>query len=361
MTSTIAPFLTVSELTLAIKRALESTFFQVRVKGEVTNIRQQASGHFYFSLKDSNAQVSAVLFQGAAKGVSKLPKGGDEVIVTGELSLYAPRGTYQIIVRHIEYAGVGELLLKFHELKELLKKRGWFEKEHKKELPKYPKKIGVITSPTGAVIQDIIHILQRRSVGFHLILNPVRVQGEGAAQEIAKAIDQMNYYQLADLLIVGRGGGSLEDLWPFNEECVAKAIFESKIPIISAVGHETDVSLSDFVADLRAPTPSAAAEMAMQTRSSQLDFLLQIKKGISRSLMEKIEKNHLRLSAILRHPLFLSPYHLLGNYLQGMDEIAEEMRRQMRESLDQKKKALSNLKKQLEGLKPSKQLQEHKE
>ncbi|MCB1083226.1 MAG: exodeoxyribonuclease VII large subunit, partial [Simkania sp.] len=230
MTTTTAEALSVTELTQAIKHQLESNFTALSVKGEVTNLRLQASGHYYFSLKDENAQISAVLFQGNARFAKHLPKMGDQVLIKGEINVYAPRGTYQIIVREIEHAGLGELLLKFHALKAKLEKMGWFDPAKKKPLPTYPKTIGVVTSPTGAVIQDILNVLKRRFPNFHLILNPVKVQGAGAAEEIAQAIDDFNRFGLADILIIGRGGGSLEDLWAFNEECVAAAIFRSKIP-----------------------------------------------------------------------------------------------------------------------------------
>ena len=253
--------LTVSQLTNAIKLSLESTFPMIYLQGEVTNFKLQSSGHLYFSLKDANAMIGAVMFKGEASALKIMPKAGDQVVVKGELSVYPPKGNYQLVVRELSYVGLGELLLKLEELKIKLHQMGWFKSSHKKPLPRFPKRIGVVTSPTGAVIQDILNVLTRRFSGFHLILYPVKVQGEGAAQEIAQAIEQFNKYQIVDVMIVGRGGGSLEDLWAFNEEIVASAIFHSQIPIISAVGHETDHCIADYVADVRAPTPSAAAEM----------------------------------------------------------------------------------------------------
>ncbi|MES2121396.1 MAG: exodeoxyribonuclease VII large subunit, partial [Chlamydiota bacterium] len=236
--------LSVSELTNEIKKQIESRFPAVAVKGEISNLKEQSSGHIYFTLKDAGAQLSAVLFRGNARELSRLPKNGDQVVLRGEISLYTPRGQYQMIVRNLEYAGVGELLLKLHAMKAKLQGLGWFDASRKRPLPRFPKTIGVVTSPTGAVIQDIVQVLSRRNAGVHLILHPVKVQGEGAAEEIARAIEEFNRFHLADLLIVGRGGGSLEDLWAFNEECVARAIFQSKIPVISAVGHETDFSIA---------------------------------------------------------------------------------------------------------------------
>ncbi|MCB1108176.1 MAG: exodeoxyribonuclease VII large subunit, partial [Chlamydiia bacterium] len=206
---------TVSQLTQAIKTQLEQRFSYVQVKGEISNLKIQASGHIYFTLKDAGSQVSSVLFRGNATRLARMPRDGDEVICKAEVSVYLPRGQYQMIVREMQFSGVGDLLLKFHELKEKLAREGLFER--KRPLPAFPKVIGVVTSPTGAVIQDILNVLKRRSPGFQLILNPVKVQGAGAANEIAEAIDFFNRHQLADVLIVGRGGGSLEDLWPFNE------------------------------------------------------------------------------------------------------------------------------------------------
>ncbi len=212
-----------------------------------------------------------------------------------------------MVVRSIEYQGIGELLLKLERLKRKLEGLGWFDPARKKPIPKFPRTIGVVTSPTGAVIQDIIHILRRRLSGFHLLLYPVRVQGAEAAGEIAQAIAEMNRYQLADVLIVGRGGGSLEDLWAFNEEVVAKAIFESRIPIISAVGHETDVTLADFVADLRAPTPSAAAEIVSAEKNLHLEFLSKMEKSLAYTLSHLLKRYQTHLASYQRHPLLASP------------------------------------------------------
>ncbi len=348
--------LTVTALTHSIKGILESRFSQIQVRGEVTNVRKQASGHIYFTLKDNNSQISAVLFRGHAQNISYQPKNGDEVTLKGELSLYAPYGNYQIIVRNIELSGVGELLLKLHHLKVEFKNKGWFDKEHKKPLPKYPKTIGVVTSPTGSVIQDILHVLQRRFERFHLILGPVRVQGEGASAEIAHAIETFNAYALVDVLIVGRGGGSLEHLWPFNEKKVAKAIFHSKIPIISAVGHETDVSIADFVADVRAPTPSAAAEVSVKKLSSQIQFLAQVKKQTSAHLVQNFKHHRRLLDGLKKQPYFSSPHSLLSNSIQKVDEITEKIDLNFRNHIIQKRLSLQVFKQQLKGLQPSRQL-----
>jgi exodeoxyribonuclease VII large subunit len=318
---------TVSELTSAIKAVLEPNFRSISVQGEISNFKLQTSGHLYFSLKDGGSQISAVLFKGNAARLSRMPREGDQVIAQGEISLYAPRGSYQIVIRELQFMGVGELLLKLHQLKEKLQMRGWFELERKKKLPHLPKRIGVVTSPTGAVIQDILNVLKRRFAGVHVILNPVKVQGEGAAQEIAQAIADFNKYHLADVLIVGRGGGSIEDLWAFNEEIVAKAIFDSKIPIIAAIGHETDFTIADWVADLRAPTPSAAAEMVIAEKSHLLKFLDGAKEMSLQRVKQQLAQYGQRLSALQKHPLLSSPYGVLAPSIQRLDDFSRQLER----------------------------------
>ena len=350
--SAVTKIFSVSELTVAIKQQLESAYPFVSVKGEITNFKQQSSGHLYFTLKDERAQISAALFKGNARSLKRLPKAGDQVVAQGELSVYPPRGNYQLIVRSLQFEGVGELLVRFHELKQKLEARGWFDSTRKKPLPAHPKTIGVITSPTGAVIQDILHVLSRRSSGFHLILNPVKVQGEGAAQEIARAVNEMNEHNLCDLLIVGRGGGSLEDLWAFNEEVVAEAIFHSKIPVISAVGHETDVTLADCVADVRAPTPSAAAEIAVAEKAQQLKNLKLIGERIEESLRQLIKERKVRLEHFLSHPLLASPEYLLTPYTQRLDELSNDLTTVMRTSLMQMKMRLFAAKREVSALNP---------
>lgn len=346
----------VSQLTTAIKQKLEGSFAHVAVRGEVSNLRKQASGHLYFTLKDRDAQLSAVLFRGNAAQLSLQPKEGDQIIAYGELSVYPPRGNYQMIVRSLEHSGVGELLKKLHELKGKLQSLGWFAKEAKKPLPHLPKTIGVVTSPTGAVIQDIIHVLNRRFSGFHLILNPVRVQGEGAASEIAKAIHEMDKYKLCDVLIVGRGGGSLEDLWPFNEEIVAKAIFECQIPLISAVGHETDFTIADFVADLRAPTPSAAAEMVLAEKAQLLESLDKMKRQLAQALKGHFETSRAKLQSISRQRQLRSPYSILATYLQKLDDVQSDLNAQMKHALRSASLKLEGRKRQKEALSPLTQL-----
>lgn len=352
---------TVSELTSAIKSILEPPFRSISLCGEISNFKLQTSGHLYFSLKDSGSQISAVLFRASAANLTRMPKEGDQVTVQGELSLYAPRGSYQIVIRSLQFTGQGELLLKLHQLKEKLQKQGWFDSEKKKPLPKFPKRIGVVTSPTGAVIQDILQVLNRRFSGFHLILNPVKVQGIGSAEEIAQAIYDFNTHQLADVLIVGRGGGSIEDLWAFNEEIVAKAIFESKIPIISAVGHETDVTIADFVADMRAPTPSAAAEMAIGEKSNVLQFLGRTQHFLHQRVVQYISQEKHRLHALQRHPLLSSPYTLLSFPIQKLDDMRDQLDSSRCRYFKEQKIRLQSISQKLELIKPSAQISTLKE
>lgn len=317
--------LSVSELTSAIRNVLEPNFRGISVRGEISNFKLQSSGHLYFSLKDADSQISAALFRSNAAALPRMPKDGDQVIAKGEISVYAPRGSYQIVVRELQFLGVGELLLKLHQLKETLQKRGWLDAARKRPIPKLPKRIGVVTSPTGAVIQDILNVLTRRFAGVEIILNPVKVQGEGAAAEIARAIHDMNHYNLADVLIVGRGGGSIEDLWAFNEEMVAQAIYESRIPVISAVGHETDFTIADWVADLRAPTPSAAAELVIAEKANLVKFLERASYCSNHFLREQVQKRRDRLNALYRHPMLCQPHTLLTQPWMRLDEFRQSV------------------------------------
>jgi exodeoxyribonuclease VII large subunit len=258
--------LTVSQLTAGIRDVLESTFDQVWVEGEVSNLRRPPSGHLYFTLKDEQSQIRGVLFKQQSRLMRFELEDGQHVICWGRVGIYERRGEYQLILDYLEPKGIGSLQLAFEQLKGRLAAEGLFDAARKRPLPLVPKRIGIVTSPTGAVIRDMLHILRRRFENIEVCLYPVRVQGEGAAQEIAQGIAYLGAQGGVDVIIVGRGGGSLEDLWAFNEEVVARAIFASPIPIISAVGHETDFTIADFVADVRAPTPSAAAELAVQQK-----------------------------------------------------------------------------------------------
>lgn len=271
--------LTVSELTQQIRLQLESNFDSVWVEGEISNLRSPSSGHLYFTLKDENSQIKTVVFRSHIRFLKFEIKDGIQVISRGRVSVYEPRGDYQLIIDYIEPKGVGALQLAYEQLKEKLKSEGLFDDSHKKSLPLLPGKIGLITSPSGAAVQDMINVILRRFPNIGILVFPVRVQGEGASSEIAHAIEDLNKISGVDVMIVGRGGGSLEDLWAFNEEIVARAIYHSDIPVISAVGHEIDFTISDFVADLRAPTPSAAAELAVPNKS---ELIISLKHRLGR-------------------------------------------------------------------------------
>jgi exodeoxyribonuclease VII large subunit len=269
--------LTVSRLVALLQEVVETNFVNVTVEGEISNFAAPSSGHWYFTLKDSDAQLRSVMFRPHNRLVASPPQNGMQVICSGTVTVYVARGEMQLVVDKMLNAGRGQLQQAFEALKEKLADEGLFSQEHKRPLPMSPQRVGIVTSATGAAIHDILNILQRRAPNVQLLLRPVRVQGAGAAAEIAAAIDDLNDYGGLDVLIVGRGGGSLEDLWAFNEEVVARSIFRSAVPVISAVGHETDFTIADFVADLRAPTPSAAAELVAKNRQEMelhLDHLI---------------------------------------------------------------------------------------
>jgi len=269
--------ITVSGLVALLQEVVESNFVTVTVEGEISNFASPASGHWYFTLKDSGSQLRGVMFRSRNRLVDNPPRDGMQVVCTGTVTVYVARGEMQLVVDSLEQAGRGQLQVAFEALKEKLAGEGFFAAERKRPLPNFPKAVGIVTSATGAAIHDILNILRRRAPDVHLILRPVKVQGEGAAKEIATAIEELNQYGGLDVLIVGRGGGSLEDLWAFNEEVVARAIAGSEVPVISAVGHETDYTIADFVADLRAPTPSAAAELVAKNRQeleAHIDHLI---------------------------------------------------------------------------------------
>ncbi|MFC1760002.1 exodeoxyribonuclease VII large subunit, partial [Candidatus Neomarinimicrobiota bacterium] len=253
--------ISVSQLTSQIKNILEGEFDSIWVSGEISNFKHHYSGHMYFTLKDDSAEIKVVMFKGFNQYLRFKPEDGMQVLANGKLSVYEQRGQYQLILKQLEPSGIGSLYLAFEALKKQLAEEGLFDSDRKMELPKYPNTVGVITSQSGAAVQDIFQILERRAPFVDIVLRATKVQGEGAALDIVQAIEEFNEYKKVDVIILGRGGGSLEDLWSFNEEVVARAISVSKIPIISAVGHETDYSISDMVADMRAPTPSVAAEI----------------------------------------------------------------------------------------------------
>ena len=352
MEKTLKNIHTVSSLTQEIKNLFEINFKFIKVKGEVSNLKKQSSGHVYFTLKDKNSAISVALFAGNARH-TLIPKDGDEVVIEGEVSLYAPRGSYQVIAKRIAKTGAGDLLMKLHLLKEELSAKGYFDKERKKALPKFPKKIGVVTSGTGSVIKDIIHVLSRRYPNFNLLLNPVAVQGPGAEIEIAKAIHDFNKHSLVDVMIVGRGGGSLEDLFCFNEKIVADAIYHSEIPVISACGHETDFTIADFVADVRAPTPSAAAEIAVPDKQIIQENLSKIKAAITHGTSSRIKLHKAALSRIKSTRCFESPYSMLSIFIQRLDDLVTGVDQGMERFIKHKKHFLNEKKKTLPLFSPA--------
>ena len=283
----------VSQITSYIKEILETAFKTITVEGEISNYRPSSSGHVYFTLKDNTAQLKAVIFRSSLYGLNFKPKDGDKVRCTGRLSVYEPQGNYQLIVNKMEAAGAGNILAMLEQRKQKLAQEGLFDPEKKQELPSLPKTIGVVTSPTGAAIRDILQVSRRRNKNINIIVFPALVQGEGAAQNIAKMIEIANFYKMCDVLIVGRGGGSIEDLLPFSEEIVVRAVAASEIPVISAVGHDIDWALCDYAADKRAATPSAAAELAVPLLSDITQDIAYYKSELYNSIKQKIEQKRL--------------------------------------------------------------------
>ena len=328
-----AQAMSVSELSLALKRTVEDQFGHVRVRGEISGFKRAASGHIYFSLKDDNARLDAVMWKGGAARLPFAPEDGLEVVATGKLTTYAGRSNYQIVVESLEVAGEGAMMLLFEKLKARLAAEGLFAPERKKKLPALPRTIGVVTSPTGAVIRDILHRLADR-FPTHVVVWPVLVQGEGAAAQIARAVDgfsampQNGPATRPDLVIVARGGGSIEDLWAFNDEAVVRAVANCTIPIISAVGHETDTTLCDFAADLRAPTPTAAAEIAVPVRSDLLQRVGQLGLRMANIVRKQLDLAAERLEAQRRLMPRLS--ELAAPHQLRTDDLAERLRQSLR-------------------------------
>jgi len=331
---------TVSELNLEIKGLLEKRFPDVWVTGEVSNYRGATSGHLYFTLKDASAQIRAVCFRNQARYLKFKPQDGISVIARGHLSVYESRGEYQFYVDYLEPAGIGALQLAFEQLKQKLASEGLFDAARKKPLPVLPRAIGVVTSPTGAVIRDILRVLKRRFRNMNVTIYPVKVQGEGAAEEIAEGIAYFSKHPIVDVLIVARGGGSLEDLWAFNEETVARAIASSQIPVISAVGHETDFTISDFVADLRAPTPSAAAELVVHRKQDFADELRERARRMGQVMRLRLSEAREQFTALRMHHVFQTIRTRLGERAQRVDDCIVELNRVIREKLGGCREAL---------------------
>ncbi|MBI3812699.1 MAG: exodeoxyribonuclease VII large subunit [Nitrospirae bacterium] len=314
----------VSALTRLIKQQLEGRLADIWVEGEISNLRIPTSGHIYLTLKDENAQVRAVIFRSSGRTIKFVPKEGQQVLCRGRVTVYEPRGEYQIVIDTLEPRGLGALQAAFEQLKERLQKEGLFDPSWKKPLPVLPQRIGIVTSPTGAAIRDILKILGGRRVHLQILIHPVPVQGAGAASAIASAIDELNELDRFDLLIVSRGGGSLEDLWAFNEESVARAIFRSRIPVISAIGHEVDYTIADFVADLRAPTPTAAAEIVVRSWQEWQDRIEIQRARLNQAVRHCLEMARSRLRVYQRS--LRDPRQAIEAYLLRLDELDGRIR-----------------------------------
>ncbi|MEH7377083.1 exodeoxyribonuclease VII large subunit [Neobacillus drentensis] len=318
-------YLSVNALTKYIKRKFDADphLRDVHVRGEISNFKQHSSGHMYFTLKDEKARILAVMFSSQSRTMKFTPENGMKVIVRGEISVYEPSGQYQIYIKEMRPDGIGELFLAYEQLKQRLELEGLFTIENKKAIPLYPKTVGVITSPTGAALRDVITTIKRRYPIANILVFPALVQGDQAAPSIAKAIAKANSMNEIDVLIVGRGGGSIEELWAFNEELVARAIFSSDIPIISAVGHETDFTIADFVADLRAPTPTGAAELAVPHIDELLDRVLQRQTRLLRTMKGKFQFEKERLARVQKSYAFRYPHRLYEQKLEQVDKLTE--------------------------------------
>ncbi|WP_067728113.1 exodeoxyribonuclease VII large subunit [Oceanobacillus damuensis] len=355
-------YLTVTALTKYIKRKIDTDphLSNIWLRGEISNFKHHSRGHMYMTLKDNQAKIQAVMFAGNNRNMKFRPENGMNVLIRGEISVYETYGQYQLYIQQMEPDGIGALYLAFEQLKEKLHKEGLFEDSYKKQLPPYPENIGIITSPTGAAVRDIITTIKRRYPIASLTVIPVLVQGPHAADSIKNAIQNANDNERFDTLIVGRGGGSIEELWSFNEEIVARAIFESKIPVISAVGHETDVTISDFVADLRAPTPTGAAELAVPSQQELLDRVDAIRKTLSRDLDREISNRKQYLARLLQSYAFRYPEQLVKQKEQELDNYLEKLERSMIKNNKDKEAQFTHLIRRINSQHPEKQLEQAK-
>ncbi len=356
-TSSRPKALSVSELCSQVHDLLEQTYPQVWVEGEISNCRLYPSGHTYLTLKDADSQIPAVLFRGAATGIKFKPEDGLKVLVRGRVSVYTKRGDLQLILSSIEPLEKGGLQLAFEQLKAKLEKEGLFDPARKKPIPAYPQTVGVVTSLQGAAIQDIVHVLTRRWPEIHVLIFPVQVQGDAAAPEIAEAVKDFNFhFPETDVLLVGRGGGSLEDLWAFNEEIVVRAVAASKIPVISCVGHETDFTITDFVSDLRAPTPSAAAEMAVPDARSVRQNLESLRSSLARNMANLLQILEHKIKALSQHPFLKSPRRMYEEFTRRLDEAEAELLRAINAKIESFDKNFSLQSGRLDALSPLKAL-----
>lgn len=339
--------ITVSEITSHIKRTLEENFEQVKIIGEISNFKSHVSGHWYFTLKDNNASINCTMWRGINNYVFFTPQDGMKVIITGRITVYPPRGSYQLDVKSMKPAGEGELQKAFEELKNKLRSEGLFNEELKKPIPQFPSTIGIVTGKNTAAFKDLLSIAERRFPVIKLIIAPAKVQGDGAAEEIAYQIALLNKRKDIDLIIISRGGGSIEDLWAFNEEIVARAIFKSKIPIISGIGHEIDFTIADFVADLRAPTPSAAMELATPNKDELFAFITDFSYNSTNNILEKLKDLKDEVDQVFESFGFRNLTNIINNKKQTIDNYLFRIQRNIGNLLVRKKNVLDILNKVL--------------
>lgn len=350
--------LTVTEVNQYIKQMLEQDqiLSQVSVRGELSNYKMHSSGHHYFTLKDDGAVISAVMFRGDASKLRFRPENGMKVILSGRISLFPKSGQYQIYVRDMQPDGVGALYIAFEQLKQKLYAEGLFDPAKKQQIPRYPGKIALITSPTGAAVRDMIRILRHRYPLAKVLVCPVKVQGDGAAEEIAAMLDYVNANGLADVIITGRGGGSMEDLWAFNEEVVARSIFRSRIPVISAVGHEPDVTISDYVADLRAATPSNAAELAVVDGAELKVRLQNVTARMTQTVLSNIQNKRQQLRSLSEKKIMRSPYEYLSERRMLLAMLQQRLEGSQASLIQKKKQSFASLAASLDAMSPLKVL-----
>ena len=343
---------TVGELAMRIKAQLEDQFPAVWVEGEISNLRTPSSGHAYFTLKDDTAQLRCVLFRGRGRRVAFQPEDGMQVLAFGGLDVYLARGEYQLVVELLEPKGVGALQLAFEQLKRRLEAEGLFDAARKRPLPPFPRTIGIVTSPTGAAIRDMLHVIDRRFADLRILITPVRVQGEEAPGEIVAALRDLQAVEDLDVIIVGRGGGSIEDLWAFNDERVARAIAGCRVPVISGVGHETDFTIADFVADLRAPTPSAAAEVVVQEKLQVARALVSLYEALKQAMASRLERDRERVEVLGKRRVLTDATRALRDLYRRVDELTSRLTRAVRGSERQATHRLSLARNALRSLNP---------
>lgn len=345
--------LTVTELTRSIRGILETEFPFVTVTGEISNLRQPYSGHLYFTLKDEDSQLKAVLFKTQQKYLRELPVDGQQVICRGRITVYEPRGEYQIIIDYVEGLGTGELQIAFENLKLKLASEGLFDREHKKEIPQFPSRVALVTSPEGAALYDFLKVALQRFPSQPIEIYPVRVQGKEAAPEICAALAALNELNRSDVIVLCRGGGSIEDLWSFNEESVARAIYASAIPVVSAIGHEIDFTIADFVADLRAPTPSAAAEMVVPSKQILAEHIRRLTLTLSRTVLQKIREQ--RHQVTMQQRMLGDPRSLISHYFMYLDNVYSALVHSQKSFLFKRTMQLETLAGRLHKLSPVEQ------